>query len=124
MLLIRTSLRLSPIHGIGCFTEEKIRNGQVIWEFDERIDMRIPISELSELPLPIQEFLSIYGYAEMYNGQKMMILCGDHARHFNHSENPNLMDTPFKSIATRDIEVGEELTCNYHSFDLDADQKL
>jgi len=123
MLLIKTSLRLSPIHGIGCFTEEKIRNGQVIWEFDERIDLRIPVSKLSEYPLPIQEFLSIYGYAEMYEGQKVMILCGDHSRHFNHSENPNLMDTPLKSIAIRDIEAGEELTCNYHSFDLDADQK-
>jgi uncharacterized protein len=123
MLLIRTSLRLSPIHGIGCFTEEKIQKGQVIWEFDERIDLRIPASKLSEFPPPIQEFLSIYGYAEMYDGQKVMILCGDHSRHFNHSENPNLIDTPSKSISTRDIEAGEELTCNYYSFDLDADQK-
>jgi SET domain-containing protein len=123
MLLISTSLRPSPIHGIGCFTNEKIRKGQVVWEFDERIDLRIPVSRLSEFPTPVQEFFSIYGYTEIYGGEKVMILCGDHSRHFNHSENPNLIDTPSKSTATQDIEAGEELTCNYYSFDLDADQK-
>jgi SET domain-containing protein len=123
MLLISTSLGPSPIHGIGCFTNEKIRKGQVVWEFDERIDLRIPVSRLSEFPTPVQEFFSIYGYTEIYGGEKVMILCGDHSRHFNHSENPNLIDTPSQSTATQDIEAGEELTCNYYSFDLDADQK-
>lgn len=123
MLLIRTSLRSSKIHGIGCFTEEKILKGQVIWEFDERIDLRIPVSDLPNYPPPIQEFLKTYGYAELFEGQKVLILCGDHSRHFNHSDSPNLIDTESKSIAARDIEAGEELTCNYYSFDLDADTK-
>ena len=123
MLLIRTSLRPSPVHGLGCFTEEKIRQGQVIWEYDERIDRRIPASKLPEFPVPIQEFLSMYGYAEMHEGQKVVVLCGDHSRHFNHSDDPNLRDTPSKTTAARDIEVGEELTCDYYSFDMDAGEK-
>jgi SET domain-containing protein len=123
MLLIKTIVKQSPIHGLGCFTEEKIENGQVIWEYDDRIDRRIPVSTLSEFPEPIQEFLKMYGYTEMYEGEKVVVLCGDHSRHFNHSDDPNLMDTPQKTTAIRDIEVGEELTCNYFSFDLDADVK-
>jgi SET domain-containing protein len=41
----------------------------------------------------------------------------------NHSEKPNLLDLE-TNIAARDIQAGEELTCNYYLFDLDADRKL
>jgi uncharacterized protein len=123
VLLIKTSLKPSAIHGIGCFTEEKIQKGQVIWEFDKRIDLRIPISELPDFPAPIQDFLNMYGYGALHEGQEVLILCGDHSRHFNHSYEPNVVDTELQSIAARDIEIGEELTCNYYSFDLHADKK-
>ena len=123
VLLIKTRIKPSAIHGIGCFTEEKILKDQVIWEFDERIDLRIPVSELPNFPAPIQEFLNMYGYGAMYNGQEVLILCGDHSRHFNHSDQPNLVDTDFQTIAAKDIEIGEELTCDYYSFDLHADKK-
>jgi SET domain-containing protein len=124
MLLIKTTIKSSAIHGIGCFTEEKILKGQVIWQFDERIDLRIPASELPNFPPPIRDFLNMYTYAAMYQGQKVMILCGDHSRHFNHSDNPNLRDTELTSFAARDIEIGEELTCDYYSFDINTDEKL
>jgi hypothetical protein len=44
----------------------------------------------------------------------------------NHSDTPNLYDTPdnLQELASRDIEVGEELTCNYFLFDLHAAEKL
>jgi uncharacterized protein len=124
MLLIRTTLRPSQIHGIGCFTEEKIRKGQVIWELDERLDLVIPVSELAAFPEPIREFLKMHGYAEEIDGQLALVLCGDNARHFNHSGDPNLIDTDTQSLAARDIGIGEELTCDYYAFDLDVDYKL
>lgn len=124
MLLIRTSLRPSSIHGIGCFAEEKIRKGQVVWELDKRLDLIIPVSELETFPEPIRDFLKMYGYVEEVDGQLALVLCGDNARHFNHSDTPNLLDTETQSIAARDIEIGEELTCDYYAFDLDVDYKL
>ena len=45
----------------------------------------------------------------------------------NHSDKPNVIEGDpdrEENIAARDIEAGEELTCNYHAFDLDAVRKL
>jgi uncharacterized protein len=127
MLLISASVKPSPIHGLGCFTNEKIEKGKVIWVLDDRIDRQIPAAELEALPKPVQEFLLMYAYSKTRQGQKVYILCGDHARHMNHSEAPNSASTGpdlEMDVAIRDIEAGEELTCNYYEFDLDGTEKL
>jgi SET domain-containing protein len=126
MFIVRTSLRPSSIQGIGCFTEEPIKQGQVVWQYDPRFDIRIPLSELPSFPMAVQEHLLIYTYVEMVDGKEVMVYSADHSKHMNHSNSPNLLDTPdnLQQVAARDIEVGEELTCNYFSFDLDAYKKL
>ncbi len=128
MLLIKASARPSPIHGLGCFTEEPIRKGQVVWRFDPRLDLVIPYDALGTFPKPAQDFLNMYGYVTMQGDRKVIILCGDHAKHMNHSDTPNCLDAFIEgvevNIAARDIAPGEELTCDYYSFDLDARQKL
>jgi hypothetical protein len=123
MLLIRASVRPSPIHGLGCFTEERISAGQVVWIFDARIDTRVAIADLPTLPGSARDFLLAYRYEEMHEGERTIVLCGDHAKYMNHSDAPNLIDSE-TNIAARDIEAGEELTCNYYTFDLDAHRKL
>ena len=123
MLLVRCSVRPSAIHGLGCFTEEAIKAGQTVWIFDSRIDIRVPVSDLTGFPDAIQDFLRTYGYEEMHDGERTILLCGDHARHMNHADEPNLIDGD-TNIAARDIPAGEELTCNYYVFDLDAHRKL
>jgi len=127
MLLISASLKQSPIHGFGCFTDEPIKKGQVVWIFNDRIDLRIPLADLETLPPPAQTYWRIYGYVEEYQSQETIVLCGDHSKHMNHSDTPNLLDSKEQggiNIAARDIVVGEELTCNYHLFDLEAGAKL
>ena len=126
MFIVRTSLRPSSIQGLGCFAEEPIKKGQIVWQFDPRLDIRIPLSELPNFPLAIQEHFRIYTYIEEINGQEIMIYCADLSKHVNHSDTPNLIDTPdnVQEVAARDIEIGEELTCNYFSFDLHAAEKL
>ena len=126
MLLVSASVGPSPIHGVGCFAEERIREGQVTWEFSERFDLRIPVPELASLPRATQGFLETYGYVEMHGGQEVVVLCGDHTKYMNHSEHPNQRWDGDRqlSVAARAIEAGEELTCDYREFDLDAERKL
>ena len=126
MFVVRTSIRPSPIDRIGCFAEEPIKRGQIVWQFDPRLDLHIPVSELSNFPSAIREHLRRYTYVEKIDGREIMVYCADLSKHVNHSDFPNLIDTPdnLQEIAARDIEVGEELTCNYFSFDLHAAQKL
>ena len=126
MFIVRTSLRPSSIQGLGCFAEEPIKQGQVVWQFDPRLDIHILLAELSSFPEAIQEHFRIYTYVEEVHGQEIMVYCADLSKHVNHSDFPNLSDTPddLQEIAVRDIEVGEELTCNYYSFDLHVAEKL
>ena len=126
MFIVRTSLRPSSIQGLGCFAEEPIKQGQVVWQFDPRLDLRIPLSEFSDFPQAIQEHFLVYTYVEIHNGQEVMVYCADLSKHVNHADVPNLFDSPdnLQEIAVRDIEIGEELTCNYYSFDLHAAEKL
>ena len=127
MLLIQGRVKMSAIHGMGCFAGEPVKKGCVVWRFDPRMDLLIPIAEVEALPVPAREFLEIYGYTVERDGGRYVVLCGDHSRHMNHSDDPNLLeggDENELNIAARDIMEGEELTCDYRQFDLNAKSKL
>jgi SET domain-containing protein len=126
MFIVRTSLQYSPIHGIGVFLKEPVRKGQVVWQFDPRVDVAIPFEELQNFPPAVQDYLKIYTYISVMNGRRVMVLCADNSKHVNHADDPNLVDTPdgLQEIAARDIAAGEELTCNYFASDLEAAAKL
>ena len=127
MLLVRTRLQPSPIDGIGLFADEFIPRGTVIWRFDPTIDQRFDGSALKSLSDGAREQIEKYSYREKHSG--LYVLCGDDARFFNHSAEPNCYDI-YESeghpddahdvtIALRDIHPGEELTCDYSLFDQD-----
>ena len=126
MLLVRTSLRPSPIHGIGVFTDEPIQKGQLVCVFDPRIDIRIPLDELENFPPAMQDFIFRLTYVDIQDGRKIMVLCADNAKSVNHSDPPNLIDTEDNlcEFVARDIAAGEELTCNYYTSDFLAAEKL
>ncbi len=112
--MIRTELRMSPIHGIGLFACEEIPKGTVVWRFVPGIDQKIPSALVEQLPLVAKE--QILRYAYFSKGSNVWILCADDARFFNHSDTPNMVDGPGESdptIAARTIKIGEELTSNY-----------
>ena len=126
MFIVRTSLHSSAIHGIGVFADEPIKKGQIVWQFDPRMDILIPLEEKQRFPPAVQDYLSMLTYIEETSGRKMMVLCAANAKHVNHSDDPNLLDTPdgLREYAARDIAAGEELTCNYFISDLEAARKL
>ena len=127
MLLVKTFLKFSDIHGVGCFTAEDIKAGQMVWKFDPILDVELDEVKIAAYPESVRSFLHMYAYGQQTGLMKTFILCGDHARHMNHSEQPNLVeagDGNALNLAARDIKAGEELTCDYNSFDTDATFKL
>jgi hypothetical protein len=80
------------------------------------------------LPEGVREFLDMHGYVTEMNGRRWILLCGDHAKHMNHRDQPNVGETVDQGapaeVALRDIAAGEELTCNYYDFDLEANYEL
>jgi uncharacterized protein len=128
MLHVKTKIGNSNIHGLGCFANENIKKGEIVWTFDNRVDIKISESEMRQLPKVAQELFEKYGYTNIVDNERLVILCGDNARFMNHSDHPNTshkQGSQFDTdIAVRDIFAGEELTCNYYSFDLDAENKL
>jgi SET domain-containing protein len=123
MLLVKTKTRLSEIHGIGLFADEFISKGMMTWKFLEGFDLRLPKSILNELsPSALEQFLK-YSYLDSTSG--LYELCSDDARFFNHSEVPNTGSiSDVIDVALRDIQPGEELTCDYRTFDVDWAQKI
>ncbi|MDQ6787068.1 MAG: SET domain-containing protein [Acidobacteriota bacterium] len=122
MLLVKTKLDISHIHGIGLFADEFISKDTVIWRFHPFIDMRLTDEQIEQLAEPSREQARKYSYREKHS--RLYVLCGDDARFLNHSAEPNCFDfyngeEQDLTVACRGIEKGEELTCNYALFDLD-----
>jgi hypothetical protein len=119
MLLVKTYLDRSAIHGIGLFAAERIPVGTVIWRLSRDIDLLLDPAQLERLAPPARAQIEKYTYLDRHLGK--LVLCGDDARFFNHSDAPNCHDLPDleggTTVAARTIEPGEELTSDYASFD-------
>ena len=125
MLKVKTHIYKSLISGIGLFANEFIPKGTIIWENSPGLDIVFSEKKYLKLTGLDKEFVKKYSfrYADKY------YLCIDDSRFFNHSENPNCMDSePIgneigKTIALRDINNGEELTSNYRFFGFEGNKK-
>lgn len=125
MLIVHTTLKYSEIHGLGCFAAQDIKKGEVVWKLDTEFDLIFKVKDLQLHPAPFVQFLKMYSYRPIDSAEDVLILCCDHARHMNHSTEPNLLEgVDGSNIAARDIKAGEELTCDYTLFDKDIDHKL
>ena len=117
MFLIPTQLKPSSIHGTGVYAVEPIAAGTAIWEFTEGVDWRIEADDLAAFPEPYQSRLRVWAYLD-FDGR--YVLCGDTAKFMNHSDDPNCEEPEGQTVAVRDIAAGEELTCDYRTFDVES----
>jgi uncharacterized protein len=116
MMLVETELRPSPIHGIGVFLLEPVRQGDPIWSFDSRIDRVYTEREIATLPEHMQRFLRTY--STWHSGAQVWVLCGDNGRHFNHSDTPTTVSDGVafgQDWAAADLPAGTELTTDYRT---------
>lgn len=113
MLLVKTYLAKSAIHGFGVFAGEFIRKGTKIWRFVEGFDRAYSLKEFARLPKPARDFIRLHGYK--VDGE--IILTADHDHHMNHSDDPNTYLHNGYAIARRNIAKGTEITNDYREFD-------
>ncbi len=125
MLIIETYLAASSLHGLGVFTRNALPSGQIVSRFMPPFDIHFPPEILACLTPAERNYLKTYAYLSRFS--EVYILPGDHDRFMNHSDNPNVGMHPrgtADNIALQDIGAGEELTCDYRTFDLDWKEKL
>ena len=116
MMMVDTELGPSAIHGTGVFLLQPVRKGDLLWRFDPRIDRVYGADELAHAPEPLQRFLRTY--STYHAGLDLWVLCGDHGRHFNHSDAPNTISTGIafgEDHAAADLAAGTELTSDYRT---------
>ena len=82
MLLVKTKIGTSKIHGIGLFADQDISKGTIVWSFDPLIDKTLTNSEIESLPDFMKEFIDTYSFFD----KGKHILCGDFGMFVNHSK--------------------------------------
>lgn len=73
-------------------------------------------TEMSEdfvASLPREEAEAVYHHAEYFPQRRMFRLGNDADIFMNHCDTPSLLDCGDDMVAARDLDPGEELTCNY-----------
>lgn len=113
MLLVKTYLDKSKIHGIGVFAGEFIRKDTKIWRFVEGFDRFYSPKQYARLPKAARDFIKFHGYR--VDGE--ILLTVDHDRHMNHSDTPNTYLKGGYAIARVNIRKGTEITNDYREFD-------
>ncbi len=127
MMLVRTRVAPSAIHGMGLFAVDAIPQGVPVWRFEPGFDQKFSAEQFSALPPEAQAHLRWFAYLDKVTVG--WVLSGDHACFMNHSADPNTgappdATSPIVTVARREIAAGEELTCNYQDFDAEAGEKL
>jgi SET domain-containing protein len=113
MLLVKTYLDRSPIHGLGVFAAERIAKGAKIWRFVEGYDRAWTPKQFKKLPKAARDYLKEYAY----NADGEILFTVDNDHYINHSERANTRWVNGTVIATRNIPKGGEITNDYREFD-------
>ena len=127
MMLIKTRVAPSTIHGIGLFATERVSRGTPVWRFLPGFDHDFSPDQHASLPAPARDHTRWFCFVSRHDGH--VILSGDQACFINHSSTPNTGATssaqpPVTTVALRDIAAGEEITCDYWTYDADTPWKL
>ena len=113
MLLVKTYLDRSPIHGLGVFAGERIAKHQKIWRFVEGYDRCWTPKQFAKLPKAARDYLNDYAYRA--DGEILFTVDNDH--YINHSERANTFWKAGYVIARVTIAKGAEITNDYREFD-------
>ncbi len=119
MMFIRCYLAMSKIAGagIGCFTKQPVKKGDLVWEFDPRLDRLYSVKEVEKfMEQGRGEFIRSHGFMDIRS--KMVMVCLDEGGYVNHSTNANITNTYeeggiLRCRALEDIPANTEITQDY-----------
>lgn len=118
MILVKTKLGQSCKHCTGLLADQFIPKGTTTWEYNPLFDSAFTEEEVNQMSEAARKQFLHYAYFD--KDLNKHVLCFDDQRFINHSaikEDINILSTPRKDIAIRDIQPGEELLCDYDGFD-------
>jgi SET domain-containing protein len=116
MLRVKTKLGNSSLHGIGLFADEFIPKGTITWQYDPEFDTAFTHDQIYRMPSAAKTIFWHYAYLDKELDK--FILCSDDQRFINHKDvDFNIKSTTKIDVANRDINIGEELICNYNGFE-------
>src|SRR3989338_2233288 len=115
MLLVKTKIGQSKIHGIGLFADQFILKGTILWKFTPGFDQKFTREQILNFPELLQIYICKYAWKSKING--LYYFSSDNGKYFNHSDDPNTLtedndneeEREGITIAIKDIHVGEEL---------------
>jgi SET domain-containing protein len=122
MLLVNASAGPSRIHGTGLIAREPIPKGTLVWELKSGFDLEMTKEFIDNVSPASQEQIRRFVYIDVTTGK--YILCSDDAKFMNHSDSPNTRTVGAQTFATREISIGEEITCDYAEFDAATRRRL
>lgn len=118
MVLVKTKLGKSGIHGIGLFADQFIPAGTPTFRYTPWFDITYSEEDLSRMSDEARRQILWYAYIDKPTNK--YILLADDYRFINHSKDAkkiNIESSPNEDVALRDIQPGEELLCDYNKFD-------
>lgn len=119
MLIVETILKPDRFGGIGLFSANLLPKGALIWIHNPIVDIAVTPEQYETLPPTFQALLNKHAYPrDLDVDDGVLEYNADNARFMNHSSQPNTyQDDHCRIFTARDVQPGEELTCDYLSFD-------
>ena len=119
MIHIKYKLDKSEKHGVGLFSDENLKAGQLVYTASPVLDVDITQDQFDSLNDAEKREIEWWGFFDEPS-QKWHVDF-DVTKFINHSYNPTVtQDSEHEEaylMTTRDIKVGEELTQNYLEFE-------
>lgn len=123
MIHIKYALKASGLHGIGLFADQTIRKGAIVYTASPLLDLNITQEQFDSLHQKEKDEILWWGFFD--EPSQMWHVDFDVSKFINHSYDATLAQDPSLDeahlVATRDIEIGEELTQNYLEFESPED---
>ena len=125
MYKVLVNVQTSNIDGKGVFAQQDVQKDTIVWQYTADHDHAITQAEFDAKDQVEKEYLYRVAYLSPWSNLWVYPPRGDPAEYTNHSPDNNLtvrfdedVSTEPYFIANRNISTSEELTNNYHEFDM------